>query len=293
MAVYIDLGLDTAKGTMDYDNYDISQLPELSEEEKNIWYSKFYYKGRAEIPEEYAAKLMKGNPMDPAKAMMPDQAFRLAEPGYDKDDFGFCLLPNGCGYGATRCELPDVTIEMYAWYKTLRLIDRLSYAIWYPGSHLSEVNGVVIEDVGYGPEKFQGVEGINWKTLHFPCDPAEKDPNYLGIIGGNSLVYNLKYHNVIPRALSLFHYMRRMENGGLDFRTHFYVGMHIVDGRNVIMQNIEPEQCLEIARTMAHHCAYERNNLNYFLPELYERMKDQKLDIPKNIKESVPMDLAK
>ncbi len=293
MAEYIDLGLGSCVGTMDYDNYDPANLPKLPKDEEKIWYSKYYYKGRCDIPEKDAARLKKGNPMDPKKALLPEMAYSLTDSGYDEDDFGYCLLPNGCGYGATRCVLPDVNMEMYMWYKMLRLTDRLSYAIWYPGSHVSEINGITIEDVGYGPEKFQGVDGINWRSLGFAQDPAKVDPQYLGMIGGNSIIYNLKYDNVIPRTLSLFHYIRQMDSGGIEFRTHFYVGMHIVDGRSVITQHIQSEQCLEIARTMAHHCAYERTNLNSFLPEIYEKMKDIKLVIPENIKESVPMDIAK
>lgn len=82
------------------------------------------------------------------EALLPGDLDSLTEPGHIGGDLGHCLLPNGAGYGSVFCALPEVTLDMYKWYKQLRMVDKLSYKIWYPGSHISEINGVTVEDVG-------------------------------------------------------------------------------------------------------------------------------------------------
>ena len=82
------------------------------------------------------------------EALLPGDLDSLTEPGHIEGDLGYCLLPNGAGYGSVFCALPEVTLDMYKWYKQLRMVDKLSYKIWYPGSHISEINGVTVEDDG-------------------------------------------------------------------------------------------------------------------------------------------------
>lgn len=143
----LGLDLETMKG-FDYDNYDPARLPKLPPEEERLWYSKFYYRGRGEVAPELRAAVAPGHTMDPAKALLPGDLDSLTEPGHIEGALGYCLLPNGAGYGSVFCALPEVTLDMYKWYKQLRMVDKLSYKIWYPGSHISEINGVTVEDDG-------------------------------------------------------------------------------------------------------------------------------------------------
>lgn len=288
---YETLGLKlTGMARMDFDHYDPQKLPKLPPEKDKIWYSKFYYKGRSEIDPVMATAVAPDNPMDPTWAILPGEFDRLMEPGHIPGDLGYCLLPNGAGYGATCCELPEVSLEMYKWYKKLRMVEQLSYQIWYPGSHLSEINGVTEEDVGFGLERFDLAGGATFQNQGFTCNPKEKDPDFVAIIGGNSWVKNLDHPDVKPRALMILHYIRKRPAGGIEFRTHLYIGMHCVNGKPVVRQLIEPELCLEITRRMAHHCAYERYNLNSFLPELYQRMKNEDIPEPEDTKGALPLE---
>lgn len=289
MAQFIDdlgLNIQTMKG-FDYDNYDPTRLPKLPPEEEALWYSKFYYRGRGPVAPELESAVSPGNTMDPARALLPGHLDALMEPGHVQGDLGYCLLPNGAGYGSICCALPDVTFDMYKWYKRLRMVDKLSYKIWYPGSHISELNGVTIEDVGFGVETFHTQPGTDWRSLGFSCDPRERDPQFLGLIGGNSWIQNDEHPNVRDRALLLFHYIRALPGGGIEFRTHLYTGLHAINGKPEIVQALDPAVCLEATRRMAAHCVYERANVNNFLPELYAQMKDEPLAEPEFIDEGL------
>lgn len=262
---------------MDFDNYDVSLLPELSEDAKEKWYAKFYYQGRAEVSAEECALFAKGRLMDSAKALIPGiNMDALMEPGHITGDLGYCLLDNGVGYGSACTALDEVTFEMFDWYRKLKEKDDLAYKIWYPGSHISEWSGIgvnSIEDVGYGLECITGESPCTPENLGLSCQPAEKDPDFIALLAGNGWVSRVNNPDNLPiRGMCLFHYVRRLPSGGTEFRTHFYIDAFCKNGHLIKIGGHEPEFTLEMARRMLSHCIYERNNLRYFLPEMYHKM---------------------
>jgi len=269
---YIELNLNPNDSIMDYDNYDVNKLPPLSEEENKLWYSKYYYKGREELPEEIRKTFAVGNLLDVKEVLLLEKYELLTRSDYNEADFGYCLMENGCAYGATRSKLPNISYEMLEWFKSKCFTERIFYAMWYPGSHISEFDGNTIEDLGFGIEELERLGGLTWQDLGFNQNPADIDPSFLAIRGGNTYAHMQAHPEITPRAITLFHYVRKLDNGGIEFITHFYIGMHIINGKIVKKQSIEPQTALEIARRMVSHCAYERENLNSFLPELYERL---------------------
>lgn len=291
--LYDDLGIDLERHVgFDFSHYDPARLPKLPPEEERKWYAKYYYQGRPRLSVEALRCVQPGVQMDPARALLPGNADALMEPGLVEGDEGYCLLPNGAGYASTHTVLPDVTPEMNGWYKRLRLVDKLAYMIWYPGSHYSEVNGTCMEDIGFGLESFDVVCPVNAKNMGFHCHPADQDPQFLGLIGGNGWWRNLDHPEIRPRAMALCHYIRKRPEGGLDLRTHLYMGMFALNGEGVLQQHIRPDICLEATRRMAEHCVYERNHLNDFLPALYEAMKGMDLTPKGEVKESWAMETA-
>lgn len=269
------LHIDLSRGR-DFDHYDTDSLPALFDEDQNKWYAKFYYQGRIEVTEAEQRLFMPGHMMDVKYAVIPGKNMDLLlEPGHVKGDLGYCLLENGVGYGSTCTILETVPFEYFAWYKKLKVVDDLAYKIWYPGSHVSEKGGISVEDIGLGVERIDTESPNNVQNLGFSQTPAEVDKDFLALLGGNGWVSLLDNpENRPPRALSLFHYVRRLANGGSEFRTHFYLGAFCENGKLVKKENYEPTALLELTRRMLSHCIYERNNLAAFLPELYERMKD-------------------
>ncbi len=290
MDTAMDLGIDIKRHVgFDFDHYDPLRLPKLPEDvEDNKWYAKFYYQGRTELPDEMTKHVQIDTFMDSKYAILPGKEGgidKLMQPGFDENDLGYCLLPNGCAYASVRSELPGITPEMNDWYKRFRIGDKLAYMIWYPGSHDNETDGITQEDVGFGQERFEFEVPASIKNLGFSCHPAETDPLYVGIVGGGGRWVNLEDPEITPRVTTLFHYMRRLpDREGLEFRTHLYIGMFIVDGHAVVRQVLQPEIALECARRLAHHCIYERANMASFLPELYDKMKDTPLAPPENLR---------
>lgn len=273
--MYDNLGIDLSRTYgFGFDDYDTARLPELSEDDKQKWYAKYYYAGRPVLSENQKKLFAKGNMMDPKNALLPGSYDLLAQEEEIENDLGYCLLENGVGYGSTHTAMTGVNMEMFEWYKKLRMVDRLSYMIWYPGSHFSELKGITIEDIGFGNSDFFLVSPLDPQMLGFTVHPAEADPRYMCIMGGNTVIKNRDYPEIRPLASALFHYVRVLEDGSLDFRTHFFMGGMIIDGELVRVQKLDPEVCLEITRQMCSHCCYERGNVENFLPELYARREE-------------------
>lgn len=266
---YETLGLTLDMG-FDFDHYDPAKLPPLSQEDDQKWYSKFYYAGCKPASPEGASLFTPGRYMDPDKALLPGQFDRLMEPGHLEGDAGYCLLPNGVGYGSACTRLEGIPFSMFQWYKKQKVQGALVYQIWYPGSHVSEFNHTPVEDIGFGVEAIRPHSSIDRTQLGMSCDPAVRDPDFEKIMGGNGMIFSTDPAKpTTPRTMSLFHYVRALPGGGCEFRTHFYVGMHIENGACVVKQLIEPTLCLEITRRMLSHCIHERENLAAFLPEFY------------------------
>jgi len=269
---YDNLGIDLSRTYgFGFDDYDTARLPKLPEEDRKKWYSKFYYQGRPVLSERQKRVFAKGNTMDPKDALLPGSFDLLAKQPEIENDLGYCLLDNGVGYGSAHAVMHGVTMEKFEWYKKLRMVDQLSYQIWYPGSHYSELNGIAIEDIGFGNCNFHMLSLLDPEMLGFTVRPSEMDPRFACIMGANSVIKNRDYPQIRPIASALFHYVRTMDDGSLDFRTHFFMGGMIVDGELVRIQKIDPDVCLEITRQMLSHCCHERVNVENVLPELYER----------------------
>lgn len=270
--MYDNLGIDPSKNYgFGFDSYDTARLPELTEENRKKWYSKFYYSGRPELTDAQKSLFAKGNTMDPKNALLPGSYDLLAQKESFENDLGYCLLENGVGYGSTHTAMTGVSMEMFEWYKKLRMVDQLSYMIWYPGSHYSELKGITVEDIGFGFSDFFMISLLTPDMLGFTANPAEMDPRFACIMGANTVIKNRVHPEIRPLASALFHYVRTLEDGSLDFRTHFFMGGMIIDGQLVRIQKIDLEVCLEITRQMCSHCCYERGNVKNFLPELYAR----------------------
>jgi len=271
-----NLGVDlNRKYGMDFDNYDASKLPKLPSEEEAKWFSKFYYRGRAELPADRTALFAPGNTIDPSEAITPDKLYLLMDENHPIKE-GYCLLPNGAGYCYTTIRLTNITYEMVAYYMRLIDIEPLAYKIWYPGSHVSHHNNTITEDVGFGVEWFQMKGFITPEDAGLPADPSKKDPKFRALRARNMLLTPTdKSLGLEPRAMTLFHYVRELENGDLEFKTVVYKGMYIENGGGVMVQpDIDGAVALEAARQMLAHCIYERYNMIQFLPELYNGLKD-------------------
>lgn len=55
-------------------------------------------------------------PVNPSKALPIMECNRLLEDGYLPYETGYCLMPDGLGFAATKVFMPGVTTEMIDWW---------------------------------------------------------------------------------------------------------------------------------------------------------------------------------
>jgi 2,4-diacetylphloroglucinol hydrolase len=75
-------------------------------------------------------------PMRPHDALVPDDVNALLAPGYHAVENGFCELPDGSAYVASRVPFPRATGEMYAWWFWWHSVEPARYTLWYPYNHI-------------------------------------------------------------------------------------------------------------------------------------------------------------
>src|SRR5512135_2176023 len=85
------------------DNEMINSMPrrELTPEEASEPYAKYYFKNMTPIPQEDLGRVNAG-PIDSSKALSIAERNRLLEVGYLPCETGYCLMPDGSGFAATR-----------------------------------------------------------------------------------------------------------------------------------------------------------------------------------------------
>lgn len=95
------------------------------------------------------------HPMQPSDALAPNDVNALLEPGYHAVEDGFCELPDGSAYVASRVPFPGATGEMYAWWFWWHSIEPARYTLWYPYNHIAArpVNREVLTTPGLRHEQ--------------------------------------------------------------------------------------------------------------------------------------------
>ena len=90
------------------------KLPELTPLEKALPVSKYYTDYPLHKPNPLYSQLLDAGAMNPGDALPLDRWFDLLRPeGYDKVEYGYCMMPDGTGYIANYSVLSDrVTPEM-------------------------------------------------------------------------------------------------------------------------------------------------------------------------------------
>lgn len=263
----------------------------LTEEEKKNPVSKYYRETLAQ-PNPELMKILLSGPMDPAKAIYPDQLDKMYEPGYLEGETGYCILPNGCGYVAVNNKFPGVTMEMMQWWMAWHPLEQLRYKIWNPYCHPTiaiadcdreyildldvplakksqNVVHFVIEDIGAGPQNI---------LIHF-LDHAKMngiDDEKLAasgqcLFGGYGIVSDAaaKKGTLSKQPVIMMHFCRETEDG-VEFRTRFWMGYRWNKG---IPMCVKPPhiQIPEVAPMgLALHNVEEYSHLASILPDVYK-----------------------
>lgn len=256
---------------------------ELTQEEKNLTYVKYYYKNLATIPKEKII-IGEGIAADPQKALnIKDRNLFLK--GKDKGiQIGFCVMEDGIGYVANSTFMKDVTVEMIDWWFGWHSVSSdLRYKIWDPEDHyyaradkpehvlnpdvpLNEktwgVNHRIKENIGLGPQDL---------VLSFSCPKNfGYDMSILGSDTCESMVCAIGIGDVPAFMTHKFYTV----NGGTMFESRFWIGYTVKDGE-FIKVIPEGKSVPEIVpRSLFKHNIKEFTNLAAILPQLYSEEKN-------------------
>jgi hypothetical protein len=260
------------------------ELPPLRPDEKALPYSKYYYRPVAP-PNQRLLDTLDHGPMDPAGALPIERINDLLDPGYHEVETGYCQLPNGGGYLAVNNVFPGCTVDMMKWWFAWHAAGGgLRYKIWFPPGHASiavgdrdraklldpsipmeKVTHWVVEDVGVGFEDIE-ITFLPPEQLGFDMSRFHM-PNVAAVFGG----YGVEEPRQGPPqkgASVMVHFAREIE-GGIEFRTRFWMGYRINQGRPAFVLPPWVRLPVEVPMGLAYHNVLEYSNLASFLPEIY------------------------
>lgn len=261
---------------------------ELTAEEEKKPYAKYFHQPIAE-PNEELMEILKKGPMNPAKALMPENLKDLLKDGYDEVETGYCILPNGAGYVAVNNKFPGVTLDMINWWFAWHGLEDMRYMLWFNKGHygiaisdedrekilnpetpmLEKFQGrthYVIEDTGNGPEDIQ-ICFLTTEQLGF--DAEELNLKGATVVSGNGISQNRAGG---PKAPAIMLHLFREVPGGVESRSRFWMGYHMIDGKPVKLLPEGVQVPIQAPMGLAFHNVEEYTNLATILPSLYKEM---------------------
>lgn len=261
---------------------------ELTNEEKEKSYSKYFYKQLA-TPNPELMEILKKGPMSPEKALKPENINQLLESGYHEVEIGYCILENGAGYVAVNNKFPGVSLDMINWWFAWHALEDLRYMLWFRDGHygisisdedrekilnpetpmLEKFQGrvhQVIEDTGNGPEDIQ-ISFLSPEQIGF--DPKELKEKNITVVCGNGMAQSRAGG---PKAPAVMMHLFREVDGGVESRTRFWMGYNIIDKKLCKLLPDGIQMPIQAPMGLAFHNVEEYSNLAEILPNLYSEM---------------------
>jgi hypothetical protein len=270
------------------------ELRPLAAYEEALPYAKYYYREMAP-PNPKLIEILSQSPMDPDKALPLAEINQLLDPGYHEVETGYCVMKDGLGYVAVNNVFPGCTIDMMRWWFVWHAAGgNLRYRIWDPRDHraiaiadqdlrkikdpavpladkYTDVDHFVVEDTGAGDEdiviRFKKVSAMGFDMDKYASSPT------LEIVGGFGTSESREHPTGFKSCAVMMHTMREIE-GGIEFRSRFWMGARLVEGRayNVLPPGVRLP--VEAPMGLAFHNVVEYSNLAAILPEIYAEYKD-------------------
>ena len=268
----------------------INSMPrrELTPQERESPYAHYYFKDMAKIPQE-DLELFNRGPIDPTDALDIRDCARLLEDGYLPIETGYCVMPDGSGFAATKVFMPDVTPQMIDWWFNWHPLEDLRYAIWCPIAHDGisaktpeahlDSSGVPLHERNIGKVHYP-IEGFDLKGAQ-TIEIAFRDPLVLGIpeeeLENSSLsAFEIASCTAMkPRVpINVFFHAIREVSGGVEYRSRYWL-KYTINDRNPKKSNWPfptKSLLLHMARCNCIHSLTEYNNLASILPSIYDEM---------------------
>ncbi|MFI3169587.1 MAG: hypothetical protein R3Y06_06580 [Faecalibacterium sp.] len=259
----------------------------LTEEEQALPYAHYYDKEMAAVPQALL-DIVNAGPIDPKMALPREYRDMLLRPGYLKAETGYCLMPDGSGFAATKVFMPGVTPEMLDWWFNWHPLVGLRYAIWCPVAHKDssaqnpaghkDSSGVPLHTRNYGKVHYP-VEGFDLKgaerieiAFHAPED-LKLDMSQFHAPNIDSLFAASVSKKIGPVRIpvNVFMHCVRAVEGGVEYRSRYWVGCVVNKNGEIVQSKLPlPKKLIEqLARNNCAHSLIEYHNLASILPTLY------------------------
>lgn len=262
---------------------------DLNPAEREKSYAKYFDLPMTE-PNKALMEILKKGPMDPSKALMPENINDLLNEGYHEVENGYCILENGAAYVAVNNVFPNVTVDMVNWWFAWHALEDMRYMLWFKPGHFGitvseedretilnpnvamteKFQGLthqVVEDTGGGPEDIS-IRFLKPEEMGFDMNRF-KAPQVGTIVAANGLSQNRKGGPKAPAIMC--HFVREIE-GGVEFRTRFWMGYQMVEGKPVKLLPEGVRIPIEAPMGLAFHNVAEYSHLAAILPGLYKEM---------------------
>jgi hypothetical protein len=280
--------------------------PELSPEEKKSPLAKYY-----DIPLTPLGPLQQqiidySCPLDPKLALKPENMLDLAQvTGYQKQEYGYCMMEDGSGYVAVYTTYPNCTPEMVSWW--MRWVNiypkslpkgrgNLKYKLWCPPDHYDHdfINGkdamggvwtVESLDFGEGDPKYGTIRHhVNLRNFGL-TEQKEKelkaagcwvDPSYVTF--HTAVPYHAPgmSHTQLPGTYLNLTLSRMNPLGIMEKISRMWVGYTVKDGK-VVRDESTPSSmlCEKFLRKLLIHATVEAQQGSKWFPELYAKYHDK------------------
>ena len=275
-------------------------MPELTENEKKMPLAKFFEEFRLMKMPVFQQELLNRGPMDPKDAIPVERWLdALKTVGYDKVEFGYCMLENGAGYYCEYYVTPaDAEVlknrEMNGWFHkwvnvrpkgTLPGEGNLKYKLWCPHDHWDHcyVNGKDGSDGTWALGKFDqkpegakdGVPEVSYNLNLLDYGLTEERAKELEAAGcrfrgAREDIGNGQGHHLVLRM------SRPCPHGGVEHLNREWIGYDAVDGKIVRDPNTYCTE--EYLKNVLTHNIIEHIQEEKIIPALYAAYHDKPLD---------------
>ena len=257
---------------------------EITEQERQSPLYKYFERNISKSVEELE-ELVKNARLDPKDALLPENMNDLFEDGYLPGEFGYCAFEDGTATSANYKKMPGVTPEMIDWWFAWHTLEPMRYKIWDKNNHyycLTKNPDHVCDETLSLKERYWNT-GCEIIESHLPGE----EPGHIIIPFRNPADIGFSKEKLADfkgtivcsgeeRApVVMAHFFRPTEDG-VELRTRFWYGYHVVNGKTEKAQ-LPPGVAFNEERTKhaLMHNINEFNNLSIILPEVYAEFKDK------------------
>ncbi|MCD7956120.1 MAG: hypothetical protein LUG93_10330 [Lachnospiraceae bacterium] len=270
-------------------------LPELTPGEKALPVSKYYTDYPLHTPNPLYAQLLDQGAMDPADALPLDRWLDLLQPeGYDKVEYGYCMMPDGTGYIANYSVLSgSITPEMRMWYvKWLNIHSKnlpegcgnIRYKLWNQVDH--QDHGMINGDFKNGIYTLEtldmggGEKAIRSIRHNFDMrDYGLSEERFQKLREANVAITSCWESFDCPGSHLVLSVTRPCPLGGTETLSREWIGYRAENGK--IIRDYETPDfmlCEQYLRNVQIHNTVEQQHLATFLPELYAEYSQLPMD---------------